>query len=252
LLEVGAVARVVGWDADPAALAGARERGFVHEVADAPEAAAGDVTVLAVPVRALRDLVARARGDVVTDVGSTKATIVAAGEAAHGGRFVGGHPLAGTEKAGPAAASAALFRGRRALLTPTAATDPRALATVAGLWRAAGADVMEMGAAEHDELMAAVSHLPHVVAYALADAVGALGAPAGMAGGGFIDTTRIASTPPGMWVDVFLDNRDAVLRATARFAERLEALRAAVEAGDEEAIRACIDAARAARARILG
>ncbi len=246
------MARVVGWDVDRAALEGARARGFVHEVADSPEGAAGDVTVLAVPVRALRELAARARGDVITDVGSTKAAIVAAGEAAHGGRFVGGHPLAGTEKAGPAMASAALFRGRRALLTPTRVTDAGALATVAGLWRAAGAEVMEMPAAEHDELMAAVSHLPHVVAYALADAVGTLGAPAGMGGGGFIDTTRIASTPPGMWVDVFLDNRDAVLRATARFAERLEVLRAAVAAGDEKAIRACIEAARAARARILG
>ena len=224
----------------------------MHDVAGAPEDAAGDVTVLAVPVRALRDLVARARGGVVTDVGSTKAAIVAAGEAAHGGRFVGGHPLAGTERAGPDAASAGLFRGRRALLTPTPTTDAAALAAVADLWRAAGAEVVEMGAAAHDELMAAVSHLPHVVAYALADAVGSLGAPAGMAGGGFIDTTRIAATPPGMWVDVFLANRDAVLRATSRFAERLEALRAAIDAGDEDAIRACIDAARSARARIVG
>jgi prephenate dehydrogenase len=242
---------VVGWDVDPGAANGARARGFVHDVAATPEQAAGDVTVLAVPVRALAELLGRARGDVVTDVGSTKAAIVSAGEAAHGGRFIGGHPLAGTERAGAGAASGALFRGRKAILTPTRATDPAALATVAGLWRAAGAEVVEMDAARHDEVLAAVSHLPHLVAYALAEAVGALGVPPGMAGGGFTDTTRIAATPPGMWVDVFLENREALLHATAVFEEKLAALRAAVEAGDEAGIRAVIEEARAARAGVL-
>ena len=259
LREIGAV--VTGWDRDPAHLERARARGIVDAVATDPEsaAAAGDIVFLAVPVRGLAELAGRCAqgarpGTILTDVGSTKAGVVRACEAAVAGRarFVGGHPLAGTERAGPDAADGRLFRGRKVLLTPTAATDRDALAVVAGLWRAAGATVAEMDPDEHDRKLAAVSHLPHVVAYALAGALADDGGLVGLAGGGFTDTTRIASTPPAMWLDVFLENREAVLAWVDRFAAELTGWREAIAAGDVAAMDALIAAARAGRERILG
>jgi prephenate dehydrogenase len=245
-------ARVVGQDRDPAVV----QRALALGVVDAAGGTEGaELIVLAAPVRAIPECARALAGAdaIVTDVGSTKATIVRAGEAALGGRFVGGHPLAGSERAGPEAADARLFEGRRVVLTPTERTDPAALARVAAMWRDVGADVATMDAEAHDRVMAAVSHLPHVVAYALAGALAALGVEElrGFAGGGLTDTSRIAATPAPMWVDVFLDNRGPILAALAAFEGRLAALRAAIEAGDGAAIARMIDEARAARARIL-
>jgi prephenate dehydrogenase len=252
LRAAGAVHKVVGHDLDPAAARRARDRGIVDEIGLLDGC---DVVVLAVPVRAIPECAEGthiAPGAVVTDVGSTKRDIVARGEQAFGARFVGGHPIAGTERAGPDAADAALFRGRRAILTPTATTDPAARARVAALWRAAGAEVIEMDAALHDRVMALISHLPHVVAYALAGAVAPHAAElAGMSGGGFVDTTRIASTPPAMWIDVLIENRDAVLEALDGYEAELAALRAAIVRADAAAIAQLLAAARAARERIL-
>jgi prephenate dehydrogenase len=246
---------VIGQDRDPAAA----ERALALGALDAVGSGAGaDVAVLAVPVRAIPEqaaaLPALAPDAVITDVGSTKAAVVRAGEACFGGRFVGGHPMAGSERAGPDAADARLFEGRRVILTPSARTDADARARVAELWRLAGATVVEMDAERHDRLLAAVSHLPHAVAYALAASVGGLGADElrGLAGGGFTDTTRIAATPAPMWVDVFLENRARLLETLDAFSVELGALRAAIERGDGAAIAAHIDAARVARARILG
>jgi prephenate dehydrogenase len=254
LRRAGHVAEIVGHEHDPEAAARARARGIVDRLAPLEELAALDLVVLAVPVRQLGAcLAALPRGPIVTDVGSTKAGVVAAGEGAHGGRFLGGHPLAGTERAGPDAADGELFRGRRVLITPTAHTGGDARAAVEALWRAAGATVTAVEADRHDRMMAAVSHLPHVVAYVLAAAVGDLGEDlAGFSAGGFKDTTRIASTPAGMWIDVFLENRGPVLDAVAAFRRRLDELEAAIVAGDPAAIDRHIAEARAARARILG
>jgi prephenate dehydrogenase len=243
---------VVGQDRDPRAAERALARGIVDAIGDVREA---DIVVLAVPVRSipgcLRELDATG---IVTDVGSTKAAVVRAGEGAFGGRFVGGHPIAGSERSGPDAADARLFEGRRVLLTPTARTAPEALGRVAAMWREVGAIVVEMDAERHDRVLAAVSHLPHAVAYALAGALGALGADSfrGLAGGGLTDTTRIAATPAPMWIDVFLENKGPLLEALDAFSGELAALRAAVERDDAAAIGAFIDSARAARARILG
>jgi prephenate dehydrogenase len=246
-------ARVVGRDRDAAVAERARGLGIVDEVG---EVGGADVVVLAVPVLAIPACAAELHigGEtVVTDVGSTKRSVVAGCEALFGGRFVGGHPMAGSERAGPEAADAKLFTGRRVLLTPTARTDARAVAAVTEMWRSVGAEVLALDAARHDRMIAAVSHLPHAVAYAL---VGALAGMAdelrGLSGGGFVDTTRIASTPAPMWVDVFIDNRDMLLELIDRFSDRLGALRAAIAAGDAAELGRTIDEARRARAAILG
>jgi prephenate dehydrogenase len=259
LRRAGAISSALGHDADGAAAERAVARGIVERAASLEAAvAAADVVVVAVPVRAIPSVLARIaaaarEGTIVTDVGSTKAAVVRAGDAETRVRFVGGHPLAGTERSGPDAADAALFQGRRVLLTPTARTDAAARETVAALWRAAGASVGELDAEEHDRRLAAVSHLPHVVAYALAGALeSSVAELAGLAGGGFTDTTRIASTPPARWLDVFVENRDAVLAWLDAYAAELAAWREAIAAADVPRMSARIAAARAARAGILG
>jgi prephenate dehydrogenase len=262
LARAGAAAadEILGCDEDPAAAERARSLGICHRVVTLEQAAAAgaDVVAVAVPVRSIGPVVRRlaeldVRG-VVTDVGSTKAGVVRAGEAALGGRFVGGHPLAGTERAGPDAADASLFAGRRVILTPTPRTEPAARERVTAMWQAVGATVIEMDAERHDQVMAAVSHLPHVVAYSLAGAIGALGGAElkGLTGGGFLDTTRIASTPPRMWIDVFQDNRDALLACVDEFQEWVASLRWAILRGDAREIERILVDARTARERILG
>ena len=142
--------------------------------------------------------------------------------------FVGGHPVTGSEEAGARAANAMLFRDHRCVLTPTAATDPRALARVREFWTRLGMIVEQMDAAAHDAILARVSHLPHLVAYALAAAVGdavAAGRPvAEYAGPGFRDTTRIAASPARLWSEICLANRGEILRALEEFSRRPEEL----------------------------
>jgi prephenate dehydrogenase len=262
LREAGAASpsRVIGHDASDAAARRALERGIIDELAGSPEDAArsAELVILAVPVRAIVPVAARLAGTsaIVTDVGSTKAGVVRGCEAVLA-RFVGGHPIAGTERAGPDAADAALFRGRKVFLTPTERTERAAHDQVAALWRTAGAaHVADLDAEAHDRIFAAVSHLPHVAAYALVSAIGGVGHGGrdfvGLTGGGFQDTTRIASTPPAMWVDVFLENRDALLPLIDQLGSHVAAIRAAIVAGDGPEIARLLGEARAARERILG
>src|SRR5262249_61811289 len=149
-------------------------------------------------------------------------------------RFVGGRRSAGSAPGGPEPADGALLGGGRVILTPAPRAAGAALARVAEMWRSVGATVVEMDAERHDRVLAGVSHLPHAVAYALAGALGALGAESfrGLAGGGLIDTTRIAATPAPMWIDVFLRDRGPLLEALDAFAAELGALRAADERDD--------------------
>lgn len=261
LRAAGLCDRVVGFDRDPEHAAEALARGLCDEIAPTAAAAAAgaDLAILAVPVGALGEL-ARAIAPgvpgtcLVLDVGSTKARPVAAIEAAlaRPGRFVGSHPLAGAERTGPGAASAELFRGRRCLLTPTDRTLPEALTGAEAVWRAVGARTVRMDAERHDAVLAAVSHLPHAAAYALVDAV-AQGGPEvrGLAGGGFLDTTRIASSDPVMWRDIFLDNRERVVAMIDRLEKSLGELRRLVAAGDGSALEAALARIRAARQEIL-
>jgi len=173
-----------------------------------------------------------------------------------GAAFVGCHPLAGTERFGPDAASADLFRGRRCILCPTARTAAAALGRARALWERLGAEVVVMPADEHDALLAATSHLPHVAAYALAAALQDL--PAALADRAralpttsLRDTVRVAASSPVMWRDILLENRAALGPLVERLRACVDELAAAMAAGDGERLEAFLAAARASRARVL-
>jgi prephenate dehydrogenase len=225
---------------------------WTRELADA------DVVLLATPVAQFPPLMAALAGalgvaTIVTDAGSTKQDVIAVARAELGGalrRFVPGHPIAGTEHSGAPAAFAALFRDRNVVLTPLPETDPAARAVVASLWAACGANVRELDPAVHDRIFAAVSHLPHVLAFALVDLLA--GRPDAdeafrYAASGFRDFTRIAAGSPEMWRDIALANREALLAEVAAFRTQLDRIAAMVAAGDGAALEAVF--ARAADAR---
>jgi prephenate dehydrogenase len=258
--EAGLVGEVVGVGRSEANLRIARARGIVDRVATDPaDAAAGaDAIVLAVPVGACAALAEAFRphapaGALLTDVGSVKSGLVEALEArwTAPGLVVGAHPIAGSEAAGAGAARADLFRGRLCIVTPTPRTRPEAVARVRALWEGVGAHVEEMDARAHDEILARVSHLPHLVAYALVDAVAAarVGGRSVLAyaGSGLRDTTRIAGSRTELWRDIALDNAGPLRRAVAEFRAALDRLEALVAAGDVAGLAAALDGARATR-----
>jgi prephenate dehydrogenase len=165
-------------------------------------------------------------------------------------RFVPGHPIAGAEMNGPQAARADLFVGKNVVLCPDAATDPDALALVDALWQCAGAQVMRMTAAQHDRIFAAVSHLPHLAAYALVDELaGRADADVlfGLAASGFRDFTRIAASSPEMWRDIALSNREALLAELSAYMNKLGEIAAALDRSDAAALDAIFSRASAAR-----
>ena len=252
----------LGFGRSEQSLETARARGLVDRVTrDAREAAGADVIVLAAPLAACTGIAAalapHARpGTVLTDVGSVKTAPLAELETAWAqvGPVVGAHPIAGAETAGPAAARADLFRGRVCILTPTPTTDAAALARVRGLWEAVGARVEEMSAAVHDELLARVSHLPHLVAWALVGAAGRARAsgrdPLEYAGSGFRDTTRIAASPATLWAEILLANRVPLGRGLSELRAELAELERLLAAGDAGALAHALEAARALRLRL--
>ncbi len=215
-----------------------------------------DLVVLASPVGAfqliLREIAPHLKpGAVLTDVGSVKGTLVAMIEELlpDGVSYVPGHPIAGRETSGVAASSENLFRGARCILTPTPRTDRKALKKVQDLWNAAGATVVLMEPSVHDHVFAAVSHLPHMAAYALVNAVADLEA-GGEAyvrytGGGFRDFTRIAASSPEMWRDISLMNRKNIIEMIERYQLSLNKLKRAIRRKDgaqiEELFRAAHD-----------
>ena len=226
------------------------------ELAAACQGAA--VIQLAVPILAMEKLLGQlARlelGDaVLTDVGSAKGNVVRAARLAFDGkvaRFVPGHPIAGSEQSGVEASNAELFRRHKVILTPQASTDAAALALIDGLWRALGADVEHMEVEHHDQVLAATSHLPHLLAFTLVDSLAKRSENLEIfryAAGGFRDFTRIAGSDPVMWHDIFLANREAVLRTLDAFRDDLDALRGAVDAGDGHQLLGVFTRARHAR-----
>ncbi len=217
-----------------------------------------EMIVVAVPLGAMAAVfqqMAEHLGEatVITDVGSVKGRVVEAAHRClgpHLTRFVPGHPLAGTEKSGVAASSAGLFDGHRVILTPVAETDPRALEQVTKLWEQAGAWVEIMAVARHDEVLAATSHLPHVLAYALVQTLAGMegsGAVFRFAAGGFADLTRIASSSPALWRDIVFANREALLAMIERFDRELMALAEAIRTQDGGKILKSFTQAKAAR-----
>jgi prephenate dehydrogenase len=230
----------IGVGRSAASLAEARRRKVVDETSldVAASVARADLVVVTTGVGtipALLDQIDAAvrPGTLITDAGSTKASIVAAWEKrrrSRRGRFVGGHPIAGSHRRGPAAADADLFTGRVTVVTPAPATPKADADDVGGFWAALGSTVFMMPAREHDRILAATSHAPHVLAAAIAAATPADARR--FTAGGWRDTTRIAAGDPELWADILLDNAASVARALSRIAGRTGQMLAAMEKGD--------------------
>lgn len=260
LRDSGACREVVGFDMNARSCQTAVDLGVIDRYAEDLAAACRDADViqLAVPILAMEKLLLQlAKLDlghaVLTDVGSAKGNVVRAAREAFGGlpvRYVPGHPIAGSEQSGVEASNSELFRRHKVILTPLPETDPQALAIVDSLWRALGADVEHMAVERHDEVLAATSHLPHLLAFGLVDSMARRNENLDIfryAAGGFRDFTRIAGSDPVMWHDIFLANRDAVLRTLDTFRHDLDALRSAVEASDGAQLLSVFSRARTAR-----
>jgi prephenate dehydrogenase len=262
LKQAGAVSHLVGYGRNRANLDEAIARGVIDAVAESPEAAVigADRVLLAMPVGAMAATFARiaphlSDAALVTDAGSTKQDVIAAARTGLGARivhFVPAHPIAGAEKSGAAAARADLYAGRSVILTPMPENTPAAVAAVADLWRTCGAQIAEMSAAEHDGVFAAVSHLPHLAAFALVDELA--GRPLAQtyfrhAGSGFRDFTRIAGSSPEMWRDIALANREALITELDAYQSRLSAYRDALAAGKGDELMHAFTRASQARKR---
>jgi prephenate dehydrogenase len=252
-------ASVAGWDVHPGALAVAAERGAVEASSSLEEALAGaELAVVAAPIAALAAQVAAvlaATGEetTVTDVGSTKASVVAA--AAGSPRFVGGHPIAGLESRGAEHASAGIFEGATWFLTPTAHTDNERHRAVHGFVSSLGAVPVAIDPVAHDRLVALTSHVPHVLANVVVNQAGATRVeghePLANAGGSLRDMTRIAGANPRIWTDIFLDNAGAVREALAEHRRRIEQVEAALAEGDAGFLARWIGEASQNRRRML-
>jgi len=240
----------------------ARELGIIdaYELDPAKAVQGADMVVLAVPLGAMPGVLTSVRSGldtqaVLTDVGSAKSSVLQAVQAAFGvipENFVPAHPIAGTEYSGVEAAVDGLYEGHRVILTPVAETRPAATLRVRDMWQAVGAEVLEMDPAHHDEVLAATSHLPHMLAYTLVDMLGRMEERVEMfryAAGGFRDFTRIASSDPQMWHDICIANRDALLGAMEHFQADLGVAIEAIRDGDGKSIKALFERAKALRDR---
>lgn len=234
------------------------------DVTDQPGTAVidADLVILCVPVGAMGEAAAAIAKDVpdtavISDVGSSKASVMAALQAALPGRtIIPAHPVAGTENSGPEAGFASLFKGRWCILTPPADADPVAVEKLSAFWTALGAEVEVMDAAHHDLVLAVTSHLPHLIAYTIVGTASDLESVTQSevikySAGGFRDFTRIAASNPTMWRDVFLSNKDAVLEMLQRFSEDLSQLQRAIRWDDGDALFDLFTRTRAIRRSII-
>jgi len=240
---------IVGCGLDKNHLQQAIDLGVIdkYETDPAKAVVGSEMVVVAVPVGAMQALFEAIlpkleANAIVTDVGSTKGSVLDAMISANGQmppNFVPGHPIAGTEKTGVAASFPGMFHHRRVVLTPVESTNAAALKRVQEMWEATGAIVSTMDAKHHDDVLAATSHLPHLLAFSLVDTLAALDEKVEIfkyAAGGFRDFTRIASSDPKMWHDICVNNREAILKILTRFQKDLENLGNAIEQNDSEYI----------------
>ena len=264
LRAAGGVGEVVGCGRTLANLDRAVELGVIdrysQDIGAAVEGA--DMIMLAVPLGAMESAFRSMRGHlaadaVITDGGSVKGSVIEDARRAFGRvpeSFVPGHPIAGTEQSGVEASFAELYRDRRVILTPPPDTSPQALKRVETMWRQCGAQVTEMAPAHHDEVLAATSHLPHMLAYSLVDSLARLKENDEIfryAAGGFRDFTRIASSSPVMWRDICLANRSALGQMLKRFAGELHDLADALQSADGDRLLKIFERAKAARDRYV-
>jgi prephenate dehydrogenase len=257
----GLVKRVIGYSKSPSTTEHAKRLGVIDDAAESALLAVSgsDIVLIAVPVsatettlKAIRHLVEP--GVLFMDVGSTKRDVVDTARRVlreRVGSFVPAHPIAGKEVAGIANADASLYVGRQVILTPIAQTDPQLVQRATDVWSAVGAQVLKMTPENHDAAFAAVSHLPHLLAFAYFSAV--CKQPAGrdylsLAGPGFRDFTRIAAGEPQVWRDILVANREELLKQSARFRHTLDAMEHAIRSGNTEALEDLIRQASEARA----
>jgi cyclohexadieny/prephenate dehydrogenase len=251
-------------DADPQVRARVAELDLADDVADHAGAAVvdADLVILCVPVGAMAAVAAEIAGElapdcVVSDVGSVKESVARVlGDALPGVHVIPAHPVAGTEKSGPDAGFANLFRDRWCIITPPPRADEVMVERLAEFWRRLGARVDRMDAAHHDRVLAVTSHLPHLIAYSIVGTASDLEAVTRSevikySAGGFRDFTRIAASDPVMWRDVFLNNREAVLELLGRFTEDLVALQRAIRWSDGDTLEALFTRTRAIRRSII-
>lgn len=261
LKQAGLVKRVIGYSKSPTTTDKARKLGVINEAAESALLAisGSDIVLIAVPVaaseatfRAIRHMVEP--GLLVMDVGSTKRDVVNAAQRALRERmasFVPAHPIAGKEVAGVEQADGALYQGRQVILTPVEQTDPALVQKATDVWSAIGARVLHMTPENHDAAFAAVSHLPHLLAFAYFSSV--IKQDKGpdflaLAGPGFRDFTRIVASDPIVWRDILLANREELHKAAQQFRGSLDALEQLVQAGDAQALEESIRAVSKARA----
>ena len=251
---------VIGAGRNPVHLQQAVDLGVIDRFETDPglAVAGADMVLVAVPLGAMEGVFRSIHGRldagaVLTDAGSAKGSVIEAAERAFGGvpdYFVPGHPIAGTENSGVAASTVDLYRNRRVIVTPLAHTDPAATSQVCAMWEATGARVSEMEPVHHDAVLAATSHLPHVLAFALVDTLARMGDHEEIfayAAGGFRDFTRIASSDPVMWRDICLANSAAIKSVIDRFIVDLRVLDRAVQEGDGDRLLEIFTSAKQAR-----
>ena len=261
LKRAGLVRRVIGFSPSPATRERALDMGVIDAVALSPDQAAhgSDLVLVAVPVAATQYTLATLVGALspsalLMDVGSTKRDVVQAARLALGDKlatFVPAHPIAGKEVAGVAHADVDLYTGCQVILTPTEHTGTTQLAQAQALWAALGAQVRTMSALDHDSAFAAVSHLPHMLAFAAMNAINAQDQGAqylSLAGPGFRDFTRIAASDPAVWRDILNANRDQLLLQSQYLRDALQAFETALAQDDSAALQALITAASQSRA----
>lgn len=264
LKKAGICDRIVGCNRSEDSLKKAVELGVIDSyVLNPVDAIAGsDVIFLGVPLGAMKTILDQIRDDItpdmiITDGGSAKNSVVEAFKEALGeipAQFVPGHPIAGRERSGVEAAIDDLYQQRKVILTPLEHTDPDAITTVEALWQACGANVEQMGLQEHDKVLAATSHLPHMLAFQLVDTLNRCTFNEDVfryAAGGFQDFTRIASSDPVMWRDIGMANREAIVYMIEQYQRDLEQLKAHVSSADGDALYLLFQSAKQARDNFL-
>jgi len=255
---------VVGFDADEDIRTRAGSLGFCHQIAETAGAsvAAADLIILCVPVGKMGVVAADIAADlpetaIISDVGSSKASVAKAIlKAIPSANLVPAHPVSGTEKSGPEAGFATLFKDRWCIITPLADTDETAVKKVSAFWEALGSNIEIMEIEHHDMVLAITSHLPHLIAYSIVGTASDLedvtrSEVIKYSAGGFRDFTRIAASDPTMWRDVFLANKDAVLEMLQRFSEDLSALQRAIRWDKGDDLHELFTKTRAVRRRII-
>ena len=243
--RLGLAKRILGYDNNSEYRAEISSRNLVDYLADAPDEklAEAQLVMLAVPVKAFAEVLSNIRPHlsttaIVTDTGSVKSPLLKLMRTPvyTGIRFVGGHPIAGSENFGPLAAKENLFSGKRCILTPEMDTDRDVVRKVCEIWESIGSMVSEMDAEDHDQMFASVSHLPHLLAYASIQAISDSSTPEALShsGAGLKDFSRIASSSPEMWADIFLENQENLLSRMNTFKDVVTRLEDAIKRNDKE------------------